>query len=141
MKDYKLTEQAINSSLHFFATFTDKQNREHTVELTQEIYDVIRDSQNKISSLARAARRHGVCSFDETIGEYEIINDTEQTRELMEKLYEHFDTLTVIQRRRVEMYYFQELTLEEIARMEGTSARSILYSIKQSIKKLKKFFD
>ena len=50
-------------------------------------------------------------------------------------------TLTVIQRRRVEMYYFQELTLEEIARMEGTSARSILYSIQQSIKKLKKFFD
>ena len=141
MKDYKLTEEAIGGALHFFATFIDKQNREHTVELTQEIYDVIRDSQNKISSLARAARRHGVCSFDETIVEHEIIHDEEQTQELIAKLYEHFDELTEIQRRRMKMYYFQELTLEKIAQMEGTSARSILYSVQQAIKKLKNFFD
>lgn len=102
---------------------------------------MIRDSQNKISSLARAARRHRVCSFDETIGEHEIIHDEEQTQELIAKLYEHVNELTEIQRRRMKMYYFQELTLEEIARMEGTSAHSILYSIQQAIKKLKKFFD
>lgn len=46
--------------------------------------------------------------------------------------------LSATQRRRVKMYYFDDLDLKTIASIEKTSFQMISKSIKQAIKKLKK---
>lgn len=101
---------------------------------------MLNNSQKKVSSQARQDRRYGLCSFDESIGEIYIVDDTAETGELIEQLYSHLDELTDVQQRRVDMYYFKNMKLEDIAASEDSSVPAVHYSIKQAIKKLKKLF-
>lgn len=56
------------------------------------------------------------------------------------KLSEALGTLTKEQRRRILLYYDYQLSMQEIAKIEGCTKQSIQESIKWGIKKLKKFF-
>ena len=116
MKDYNLTEKEINGKTHYYATFIDGQGIEQTIELEKDVYDAINDSQTQISSRARKDRRYGLCSFDESIGEADIIDDSTQTEELLKKVWEHMSELTELQQRRIHLYYIEKKTLKEIYR-------------------------
>lgn len=141
MKDYKLTEKEINGTIHYYATFTDGQGFEQSSEIEQDVFIVLNNSQKKISSQARRNRRYGLCSFDESIGETDFIDDTDETGVLVEQLYAHLGELTDVQQRRVDMYYFKNMKLEDIAASEDSSVTAVHYSIKQAIKKLKNFLN
>ena len=142
MKDYNLTEKEINGKNHYYATFIDGQGIEQTTELEKNVYDAINDSQTQISSRARKDRRYGLCSFDESIGEVDIIDDSAQTEELLKKVWEHIDELTEVQQRRIRLYYFEKKTLAEIGKMEGAAPKNILKSITSALEFLrsKKYF-
>ena len=58
-----------------------------------------------------------------------------------EKLEQAMQTLTKEQRRRILLYYDYQLTMEEIAKIEGCAKQSVQESIEWGIKKLKKFFE
>lgn len=142
MKDYNLTEKEINGRTHYYATFVDGQGIEQTTELEKEVYDAINDSQTQISSRARKDRRYGLCSFDETIGDADIIDDSAQTEELIKKVWEHIDELTEVQQRRIRLYYIEKKTLAEIGKMEIAAPKNILKSITSALDYLrtKKYF-
>ena len=53
---------------------------------------------------------------------------------------EAMQLLTETQRRRVNYYYLQNMTYEEIARTENANFVSIRESIQSALKKLKKYF-
>ena len=137
MKDYNLTEKEINGKSHYYATFIDGQGIEQTIELEKDVYDAINDSQTQISSRARKDRRYGLCSFDESIGEADIIDDSAQTEELLKKVWEHMSELTELQQRRIHLYYIEKKTLKEIADMEGSALQSVHESIVSAINNLK----
>ena len=137
MKDYNLTEKEINGKNHYYATFIDGQGIEQTIELEKDVYDAINDSQTQISSRARKDRRYGLCSFDESIGEADIIDDSAQTEELLKKVWEHMSELTELQQRRIHLYYIEKKTLKEIADMEGSALQSVHESIVSAINNLK----
>ena len=137
MKDYNLTEKEINGKNHYYATFIDGQGIEQIIELEKDVYDAINDSQTQISSRARKDRRYGLCSFDESIGEADIIDDSAQTEELLKKVWEHMSELTELQQRRIHLYYIEKKTLKEIADMEGSALQSVHESIVSAINNLK----
>ena len=137
MKDYNLTEKEINGKTHYYAAFIDGQGIEQTTELEKDVYDAINDSQTQISSRARKDRRYGLCSFDESIGEADIIDDSAQTEELLKKVWEHMSELTELQQRRIHLYYIEKKTLKEIADMEGSALQSVHESIVSAINNLK----
>ena len=137
MKDYNLTEKEINGKNNYYATFIDGQGIEQTIELEKDVYDAINDSQTQISSRARKDRRYGLCSFDESIGEADIIDDSAQTEELLKKVWEHMSELTELQQRRIHLYYIEKKTLKEIADMEGSALQSVHESIVSAINNLK----
>ena len=66
----------------------------------------------------------------------------ESTLQSMEyaKLHRAISELPEIQKRRLILYYFQGLTYEQIAEMEGCRYQSVQESILSAIKKLRKFF-
>ena len=142
MKDYTLTEKEINGITHYYATFTDGEGIEQTTELEKDVFDTINESQTQISSRARKDRRYGLCSFDESIGDADIINDAEQTEELLKKVWEHIEELTEVQQRRIRLYYIEKKTLAEIGKMEGVAPKNILKSITSALDVLrtKKYF-
>ncbi len=142
MKDYTLTEKEINGITHYYATFTDGEGIEQTAELEKDVFDAINESQRQISSRARKDRRYGLCSFDESIGDADIINDAEQTEALLNKVWEHIGELTEVQQRRLRLYFEEKKTYVEIAKMEGATHPSIIESIASALAILrsKKYF-
>ena len=142
MKDYELIEKEIDGMIHYYAKFTDGQGIEQITELDSEVYNVIHNSQKGISSQARKDRRYGLCSFDESIGETDIIDDAEQTEVLLKKVRQHICELTEVQQRGIRLYYIEGKTLKQIAEIEGASHPSVLESITAAINilKSKKYF-
>lgn len=71
----------------------------------------------------------------------EMVTDTLLDDVLMEldikKLMECMDQLPEVQRRRVELYYFQDMTLAEVAAVEGVNVNAVNKSIKAALKALK----
>ena len=83
------------------------------------IYNVIDDSMKSIRAEARKERRYSVCSFDESIGDSEIIDDQYDTKRLLKKVMKHMKELTDVQQRRLRLYFFENKTFKEIAAIEG----------------------
>ena len=142
MKDYELIEKEIDGTIHYYAKYTDGQGIEQTTELDCEVYNVIHNSQKGISSQARKDRRYGLCSFDESIGETDIIDDAEQTEELLKMVWKYIEELTEVQQRRLRLYFDEKKTLAEIGKMEGAAPKNILKSITSALDYLrtKKYF-
>ena len=142
MKDYKLTEKEIDGKLHYFSTFKKEEGIEATVEVSSDVYNAIDDSMKSIRAEARKERRHSVCSFDESIGESEIIDDQDDTKRLLKKVMKHMKELTDVQQRRLRLYFFENKTFKEIAKIEGISYPTARESVTAAIEilKSKKYF-
>lgn len=142
MKDYELVEKEIDGMIHYYAKFTDGQGIEQITELDSEVYNVIHNSQKGISSQSRKDRRYGLCSFDESIGDADVVDETEQTEELLKKVWAHIEELTDVQQRRLRLYFEEKKTLEQIAEIEGVGWRRIQKSIDLALNYLrtKKYF-
>lgn len=142
MKDYELIEKEIDGKVHYYAKFTDGQGIEQTTELDNEVYSVINNSQRGINSQARKDRRYGLCSFDESIGDADIVDDEVQTEELLKKVWKHCEELTEIQQRRLHLYFDDHKTFKQIAEIEGVAWQKIQISITLALEKLrsKKYF-
>ena len=56
------------------------------------------------------------------------------------QLHRAISALPEIQKRRLILYYFQGLTYEQIAGMEGCTKRAVKFSVDIAVEKLKKFF-
>lgn len=71
----------------------------------------------------------------------EMVTDTLLDDVLMEldikKLMECMDQLSEVQRRRVALYYLQDMTLAEVAAAEGVNVNAVNKSIKAALKALK----
>lgn len=142
MKDYELIEKEIGGNIHYYAKFTDGQGIEQTAELDSEVYSVINYSQKEISSQARKDRRYGLRSFDESIGDADIINEDEQTEELLKKVWKHIGELTEVQQRRLRQYFDEKKTFEQIAIIDDSTKQAIHKSLVKALDILrsKKYF-
>ena len=56
------------------------------------------------------------------------------------QLHRAISELPEIQKRRLILYYFQGLTYEQIAEMEGCTKRAVKFSVDIAVEKLKKIF-
>ena len=56
------------------------------------------------------------------------------------QLHRAISGLPEIQKRRLILYYFQGLTYEQIAEMEGCTKRAVKFSVDIAVEKLKKIF-
>ena len=69
----------------------------------------------------------------------ESMEDRVYRRIMYHKLHKAIDQLPDIQRRRIRLYYFEGLTYEQIAQMEGCSKRAVKFSVDIALKKLKDY--
>ena len=57
-----------------------------------------------------------------------------------EQLHRAVSELPEVQRRRLKLYFFDELTYEQIAKLEGCTKRAVKFSVDIAVEKLKKNF-
>lgn len=129
----------------YFITFKDSNNNIQNVEISLEIHNVFNSSE--LQDLRE------MNEFDNHIEHSVLIESTlhkraidlvETVEEIVEKkirdeeLYNAIDSLSIIQKRRIKMYYFEDKTLQEIAKIENCSIMSVKESIDTAKEKLKK---
>ncbi len=94
-------------------------------------------------------RRIRSCSLDGYVeGETEYIysvfskdepEDIAIQLEEMAAIRKSVESLTEVQRRRLKLYFYNGLTVREIAELEGVSHKNVLKSLNEAIRKIKKF--
>ena len=117
------------------------------VEVSTPVKELLEQSTRQIQSQRRQDRRH----LDFTVHADEDLDTTllpayEDTADLLERierntrLHKAIGKLTQVQQRRVFLYFFEGLTYSQIARLEGVYYRSVIDSVKQAIKRLRKLY-
>lgn len=129
----------------YIVKFKDGNKRIHIIEINSTIYDVFNESELiDLSQLNEYDRHIEHLSLDDNSIYYRASNKQQTIEEMIEKklqseeLYKAISKLSDIQKRRIKMYYFENMTLQEIAKIEGCSIMSVKESIDSGINKLRK---
>lgn len=128
----------------YIVKFKDNKKEIHYVEVNTQIYEIFDKFELRDLSELNEYDNHIEHSelYDETlerriIHKQELIEDVIIKKVTFEKLHNAIQQLSEIEKRRIKMYYFEDKTLEEIAKIENTSHQAISKSLQNSIKKLK----
>ena len=124
--------------------FVDNKKVMHKIAISVELYKAFDSFELEDISQIHKFRKHIEHSeiYEETLNNRMItkpisIEDEVESKIMFEELKYAIDKLTDIQKRRIKMYYFEDMTLEQIAAVEGSTHQAIRkVSIKES-KKLK----
>ncbi len=129
----------------YYVEFRDSSKKKQLLSISKEIFECL--DRFELDDLRE------LNEFDNHIEHSEIYEDNlnervkykpETLETLIEKkvinelLYENIALLPEIQRKRLIQYYFYDMTLDEIGKMEGCSKTAIKYSIDSALEKISK---
>ncbi len=117
------------------------------IEIDKVLYDLFnRFELEDISYLNRVSRHieHSELTEsslnDRAFYKEESLEETVSRSMEYEQLHKAISKLPETQKRRLLLYFFGELTYEQIAELEGCTKRAVKFSIDLAIEKLKKSF-
>jgi len=118
------------------------------VEVTIEVKELLEETDRKIRSQGRQDRRYlDKREYIDGLTDSSIASPEEDIADLVcrmdsyAKLYVHIKKLPEVQRRRLILYYFHEMTYRQIADIEGVNHTSICSSVKRAINTIRKHFN
>ena len=125
----------------YIVKFADNKRVINRVEVSEEVYKAFDSFELEDISQIHKYRAHIEHNevypnkiVDETFSVEEIVEDKLLANELKDAI----NLLTETQRRRIKMYYFEDMNLREIAEIEKCSIMSIKESIDSGIEKMRK---
>ena len=142
-KDNLYTLSTIDN--HYYILFRDSSNIPRIVEVKKEIYGIFNqfelDDLKELNEYDRHIEHLELTDesiYKKVINNEDGIDDLIIRNSTYDELINAINKLSNTQRRRIKMYYFDELDLKTIASIEHTSFQMISKSIKQAINNLKK---
>lgn len=138
---YTLTEKEDK----YFLSFRDGQGVLRELQITKELFEALNRFELDDLSILNEWDRH-IEHFEQTeqslnrraFYKAESVEDVVLRSIEYERLHKAISELPEIQRRRLMFYYFQGLTYEQIAELEGCSHPAVIKSIQAAIGKIKK---
>ena len=132
---------------HYYLSFKDGRGNQQNIEIDEMLYQTFdRFELEDISHLNRVSRHieHSELT-EETLNDRafykaERIEDIVSESIEYEQLHRAVSELPEVQRRRLKLYFFGELTYEQIAKLEGCTKRAVKFSVDIAVEKLKKNF-
>ncbi len=131
----------------YYLAFKDGQGVHHQMEISETLYALMNSFELDDLSHLNEWDRHieqselSDATLENRMAELpESVEETVCKQFLYEQLHRAIDTLPMMQRRRVILYFFYDLTYEEIAKVEGCTVMPIKRSIDRALKKIKKNF-
>lgn len=131
----------------YYLSFKDERGVMQNIEIDKVLYDLFnRFELEDISYLNRVSRHieHSELTEsslnDRAFYKEESLEETVSRSMEYEQLHKAISKLPETQKRRLLLYFFGELTYEQIAELEGCTKRAVKFSIDLAIEKLKKSF-
>lgn len=132
---------------HFYLSFRDGGGAVQHMEIDKPLFDAFDQFElDDLSFMNEKDRHYEQSEQTENALNKRVLHPQNSVEEIVsrqadvEALHRAISTLPDVQRRRLVLYYFGELTYEQIAKMEGCTIMPIKRSVDTAIKKLKKFF-
>lgn len=131
----------------YYLSFKDGRGIMQNIEIDKVLYDLFnRFELEDISYLNRVSRHieHSELTEsslnDRAFYKEESLEETVSRSMEYEQLHKAISKLPETQKHRLLLYFFGELTYEQIAELEGCTKRAVKFSIDLAIEKLKKSF-
>ncbi len=129
----------------YMVEFKDYKCTVHKIEVAESVYKAFDSFELEDISQIHKYRRHieHLELTDELLSkrlfEKSVTIEEKVEKQIMyEELKKAIDQLSDIQKQRIKMYYFENLSLDEIAKKEGTTHQAISKSIHRGLEELKK---
>lgn len=143
-KDNPYTLEFVEEKNSYRVSFKDVKGKFQRVEVNKEIYQAfdrfelddlseLNEFDNHIEHSEVYENNLNERAMDKPIGVDEIV----EIKIMNEELKNAVDSLADIQKRRIKMYFFEDMTLKEIAEKENCAIMSVKDSIDVGIRKLK----
>lgn len=144
-KDNPYTLEFVEEKNSYRVSFKDVKGKFRRVEVNKEIYQAfdrfelddlseLNEFDNHIEHSEIYENNLNERAMDKPLGVDEIV----ETMLINEELKKAINELSDVQKRRIKMYYFEDMTLEDIARVEKTSHQAISKSIIKALAELRK---
>ena len=128
-------------------TFSDGQGNRHHVEISAAVFTLFDSFELDDLSYLNEVDRHYEQSelteaslYDRAVHRPATVEESALQSMEYAQLHRAISELPEIQKRRLILYYFQGLTYEQIAGIEGCTKRAVKFSVDIAVEKLKKFF-
>ena len=144
-KDNPYTLEFIEEKNSYRVSFRDVKGKYRRIEVNKEIYQAfdrfelddlseLNEFDNHIEHSEIYENNLNERAMDKPLGVADIV----ETMLINEELKKAINELSDIQKRRIKMYYFEDMTLEDIARIEKTSHQAVSKSIIKALAELRK---
>ena len=129
----------------YYLSFKDSRGELQTIEIDEVLYGLFNRFEledishlNKLSRHIEHSELTEATLNDRAFHKPETVEDAVSRNMEYELLHRAIAKLPEIQRRRLLLYFFGELTYEQIAELEGCTKRAVKFSIDIALEKLKK---
>lgn len=134
----------------YYISFKDSAGNNFRLEIDKEVFDVYMASKKAYTKIKNETSRYlehseltDISLYNRSLNKKRDVLDKVVDNTLKQQLIKNEKELTDTQSRRIQMYYFENKTLREIAEIEGCAIMSVKDSLDAAIKilekKLKKF--
>lgn len=134
-------------SPRYYVRFKDGVKNEHCQEISKELFDLMDEFERDDLSFLNEWDRHlehseqTEASLEARAALYRETVEEEALKHIEhEMLHKAIASLPDVQRHRLLLYYFGNMTYQEIADLEGCKHPAVMKSVKAAIKTLKKYF-
>lgn len=140
---YKLEcNQALNI---YKVSFKDSKGILRVIQISKEIYEALDRFElddlvelNEYDRHIEHSEMFEITLYKRAIEKSVSIDEELENSIINEQIRNALESLSDVQRRRIKLYYFDDLTQQEIADKEGVSIRAVQYTLNSAINELKK---
>ena len=125
--------------------FKDGENNTHLVEIKKEIFDAMDrfelddlSEMNEYDNHIEHSEVKEITLNKRMLYKQNEIDDIIQANFESRELKRAISCLSDVQKRRIKLYYFEDKTIEEIAKLERTSHQAVSETIRAGIKNIRK---
>ena len=144
-KDNPYILDKIDKKKIYKVLFSNLKGIKYEIEINSEIYNALNQFElddlkqmNEFDRHIEHLEQSEEMLYKKSIKNEKSIEEQVIQKSLYENLHSEISQLSYIQKRRIKMYFFENMTLQEIANIEHSSCRAVKYSIDIALSKLQK---
>ena len=145
-RDNPYTLESIEEKKIYKVAFSDVTGKKYELDINEEVYKILDKFEledlkelNEFDRHTDHLEQNDESLYKLSLSKQEKIDDYIIRKSTYEELMIAINKLPETQKRRIKMYYFQEMTLKEIGDLEQCSKVAVKHSIDDGIDNLKKF--
>ena len=133
----------VESENKYYISFKDSVSNDCRIEISKRIFNEYMESRksyikikNETSRYLEHSKLTEITLFNRSLKKILLVDDLIVEKTTYTLLHNAVKQIKEPHNRRVEMYFFEEMTVKEIAQKEDKTERAIRYSIEQGIKEI-----